>query len=98
MKHVDGAAHMIRLEAWKQIGGYNEIFPGWGCDLDACLRLRQAGWALAVDDREIISHDWENGTVNTDSELRKVYQDGWAQRLVDLHGTDRIPGLGGWYG
>ena len=100
VSHLDGAAHMIRLEAWRKVGGYDaENFPGWGADIDWCHRARAAGYALAVDDREIVAHDWQHGTAHNDPAIKAVYQSGgWAQRLVAKHGTRALPGFGGFYG
>ena len=99
VSHVDGAAHMIRLSAFRAVGGYDAAnFPGWGCDLSLCLVLRRAGWLLAVDDREEVVHDWQRGTAHNDPAIREVYQGGgWQNRLISKHGTREIPGYGGFY-
>jgi len=45
---VTGAALAIRRAAWEQAGPLDEEFRFYGQDLDLCLRLRQAGWGVAV--------------------------------------------------
>jgi GT2 family glycosyltransferase len=38
---------LLRRDAWKQIGGFDEsFFPAWFEDVDFCKRLSQAGWRM----------------------------------------------------
>lgn len=42
-----GAFLMVRREAWKGLGGFDEEFhPVWYEDVDFCLRLRRGGWKV----------------------------------------------------
>src|SRR6185436_9412075 len=43
-----GAALAIRRTALDQVGLFDEAFRFYGQDLDLCLRLRDAGWAVEV--------------------------------------------------
>jgi len=43
---ICGAAFLIRREAYEKIGGLDEHFFFYNEDLDWCLRLRKAGWAI----------------------------------------------------
>lgn len=45
---VSGAAMAIRRTAWREVGPFDERFLFYAQDLDLCLRLRQAGWQVAV--------------------------------------------------
>lgn len=45
---VTGAAMAIRREAWQQAGPLEEGYRFYGQDLDFCLRLRDAGWNVAL--------------------------------------------------
>jgi len=45
---VTGAALAVRRTAWEQVGPLDEDFLFYGQDLDLCLRLRQAGWGIAL--------------------------------------------------
>jgi GT2 family glycosyltransferase len=45
---VTGAALAVRRAAWEEVGPLDEDFSFYGQDLDFCLRLRQAGWGVAL--------------------------------------------------
>jgi GT2 family glycosyltransferase len=45
---VSGAALAIRREAWRAVGPFDTGFRFYCQDLDLCLRLRDAGWRIAV--------------------------------------------------
>jgi GT2 family glycosyltransferase len=45
---VTGAALALRREAWNQVAPLDESFRFYAQDLDLCLRLRAAGWTVAV--------------------------------------------------
>ena len=45
---VTGAALALRRPAWEQVGPLEESFRFYAQDLDLCLRLRSAGWNVAV--------------------------------------------------
>jgi hypothetical protein len=53
---IDWVATLIRKQAWDEVGGFDEAFPGYGSDLEIAYRLKQAGYRLAVDDRHVIHH------------------------------------------
>jgi hypothetical protein len=47
MSGVTAACMVVRGEAWRQIGGFDEAsLPNVLNDVDLCLRLRQAGWDI----------------------------------------------------
>ena len=43
---VAGAFMLVRAEAARQVGAWDEAFFAYGEDIDYCLRLRQAGWTI----------------------------------------------------
>jgi hypothetical protein len=45
---VPGAALAIRAEAWRAVGPFDERLRLYAQDLDLCLRLRAAGWGIAI--------------------------------------------------
>lgn len=65
---IDWVATLIRKNVWDDVGGFNEeMFPGWGAELDLAYRLKSKGYRMAVDDKHVIHHlggvaAWEAGT------------------------------------
>ena len=43
---VAGAFMLVRAEAARQVGAWDETFFAYGEDIDYCLRLRRAGWTI----------------------------------------------------
>ncbi len=44
---VNAACMVLPVSVWQALGGFNEAYFMYCEDVDLCLRLRQAGWALA---------------------------------------------------
>lgn len=54
---VSGAAMAIRREAWLELGPLDEGFAFYAQDTDLCLRMRDAGWEVALmDDVRVVHH------------------------------------------
>lgn len=55
---VDGIAPMVHVDAWRGAGGldYGDNPYGYGVDLAFSVRVRKAGWALAVDHQVAVRH------------------------------------------
>ncbi len=54
---VPGAALAIRRQAWNEVGVLDERFALYAQDLDFCVRLRRAGWGVAlVPEARVIHH------------------------------------------
>jgi len=45
---LQGAALLVRAEAFAQVGGFDESFFMFGEDADLCARIREAGWSVAL--------------------------------------------------
>jgi GT2 family glycosyltransferase len=56
---ASGAALVVRREAWDAVGGFDDRYFMYGEDLDLCLRLRLAGWAIGVEPSAVVEHDYE---------------------------------------
>jgi GT2 family glycosyltransferase len=54
---VNGAAMVIRREAWLQAGELDERFRFYCQDLDYCLRLEDLGWSIAtIPEARVLHH------------------------------------------
>lgn len=53
---VTGAALAIRRGALEQVGALDERFRFYAQDLEYCLRLREAGWEVAIEPRFRVLH------------------------------------------
>ncbi|HXU45690.1 MAG TPA: glycosyltransferase family 2 protein [Thermoanaerobaculia bacterium] len=62
---VTGAALAIRREAFEQVGLLDEAFRFYAQDLDYCLRLRAAGWRVAILPGVRVRHH-QGATIGTD--------------------------------
>lgn len=64
---------LVRIKAFRDIGGFDRRF--WQCesDNDVCLRLRRAGWKVGVDQIYTLRHDGLGGRT------------GGAKRVYDLY-------------
>ena len=59
---VTGACLAIRRDVFEQFGGLDEGFRNGYCDVDLCLRLREAGLRIRyVKEAEIIHHESASG-------------------------------------
>ena len=50
------ACVLVRADAWRSIGGFDERFFMYFEDVDFCLRLEAAGWRLAQEPRALAYH------------------------------------------
>lgn len=53
---VNAACLLVRREAYKQIGGFDERYHMYCEDVDFCLRLQLAGWDLVRAEKALIEH------------------------------------------
>ncbi len=58
VRYIDGTCPMILVDAWDHVGGFDAAeLPGYGADIDWCVRARRNGWKLLVDDRLVVRHE-----------------------------------------
>jgi N-acetylglucosaminyl-diphospho-decaprenol L-rhamnosyltransferase len=53
---VNGAFLLVRAEAWRAVGGFDEGYFMYCEDADLCLRLQLAGWRLARAGTSALHH------------------------------------------
>lgn len=65
---------LVRMEAFREIGGFD--FRFWQCqsDNDLCLRLGRAGWQVAVDDNYTVRHDGAGGRIGGKNRVYDLYR------------------------
>lgn len=56
---LSGAGLLVRADAWKEVGGLDPAYFLYHDDVDLCLRLRLAGWAVVFQPGAHVTHDFE---------------------------------------
>ncbi|HVN87195.1 MAG TPA: glycosyltransferase family 2 protein [Candidatus Binatia bacterium] len=54
--YVDGAAMLVRMDAMREIGGFDEQFFLYVEDADLCRRVHDRGWRVLYDPRVAVVH------------------------------------------
>jgi GT2 family glycosyltransferase len=50
------ACILVRAEAWRSVGGFDESFFLYFEDTDLCIRLESTGWRLVQETRAVVRH------------------------------------------
>lgn len=94
---VSGAALLIRVDAVRELGGFDERFFFFSEEADLCFRLREAGWSVAYWPEARFVHvgaassptsrDWRYAELLRsyllfDAKRRGVQHARWARRLL----------------
>jgi len=85
------ACVLVRAEAFRAVGGFDESFFMYFEDVDLCLRLEAAGWRLAQEPRAVVCHVGgfagrnEVDDLYRPSQLRyyRLHRPQWESRLVE---------------
>jgi GT2 family glycosyltransferase len=56
VRHIDYPAALLRMEAWHDVGAFDENFSSYGNDYDWAIRAKRAGWTFGVDDTVEVRH------------------------------------------
>jgi N-acetylglucosaminyl-diphospho-decaprenol L-rhamnosyltransferase len=79
---VTGAALALRRRAWEEAGPFDEGFRFYGQDLDLCLKVRDAGWTIAIlEDFRVLHH--HGATIRQDPGA-------WGRQHAELLWTDLL--------
>jgi N-acetylglucosaminyl-diphospho-decaprenol L-rhamnosyltransferase len=91
-----GAFLLIRREAWRQVGGFDEsFFPVWFEDVDFCYRLRQAGWRIRYEPGAVARHQGGHAVLRMPWEERQAAWYGSLLRYAQKHlGPQQVRMLG----
>jgi GT2 family glycosyltransferase len=79
-KMVPGHCAVIRKEAWRRIGGFNESVPFAGNDYDFNRRLVDAGMSLGVCLHAAVFHKW-NRSIKAGIALGTFDQRSWCPKF-----------------
>ena len=65
---------LVRMQAFREMGGFDRRF--WQCesDNDLCLRLRKAGWRIGVDQIYTLRHDGIGGRTGGKKRIYDLYR------------------------
>ncbi|MBM3744481.1 MAG: glycosyltransferase [Acidobacteria bacterium] len=81
-----GAFLMIRREAWRELGGFDECFhPLWFEDVDFCRRARAAGYRVRYVPEAMARHQGGHSTVSMGWERRRLCWYDSLLRYSDKH-------------
>jgi GT2 family glycosyltransferase len=90
LDYLTGASLLLRCDALRQVGLFDERFFLYWEDVDLCLRLKQAGWVLAVAaDAEVLHR--QSASTGEGSAAKDRLINATAVKFFRKHGP-----LGGW--
>jgi len=78
---LDWCVPLVRMDAWKDVGGFDERFKGYGADLDFCKRARIKGYRFYVVETEPVKHlgsvtGWPKGG-NCVATMNRLLKEKW---------------------
>lgn len=56
--YASGAAMMVRVDVWKEVGGFEEIYESFHEDTDLSLRIRLAGYKVVLAPESHVIHKY----------------------------------------
>lgn len=75
---VIGASMFINKQVYEKINGFDEDFFLYGEETDLCLRCRQQGFAIDINEQVAIEH------IGGGSEQQNTHYDRWLKRQIGL--------------
>lgn len=76
---VTGSALLVSCDAYRQVGGWTELYDFYFEDIDLCLKLRDAGWEIVHEPAAVVGHH-VSATMTVESDYK--YYLFWRNRLV----------------
>ncbi|MDD3493948.1 MAG: hypothetical protein PHZ19_10685 [Candidatus Thermoplasmatota archaeon] len=78
---IDWCIPLVRMDAWKDVGGFDIRFRGYGADLDFCRRAREMDWGFYVVETAPVLHlgsvtGWPLGG-NCVDEMNRLLKEKW---------------------
>ncbi|OGR94716.1 MAG: hypothetical protein A2902_04940 [Elusimicrobia bacterium RIFCSPLOWO2_01_FULL_64_13] len=89
MAFLSGCALMIRAEAGRSLGFFDERFFAYAEDLDLCLRARKAGWKLLYRPESVVFHKGSATAGDQYGPFQSFYR--WRNRLLVFSKHARLP-------
>jgi N-acetylglucosaminyl-diphospho-decaprenol L-rhamnosyltransferase len=86
---LQGAALLLRREAFDEVGGFDERFFMYGEDADLCARLRAAGWAIELCVDATFVHVGGGSSRNEAGRLRIELLRSWLRLIAKRDGAER---------
>lgn len=85
------ACVLVRAEAFREVGGFDERFFMYFEDVDLCVRLEAAGWRLVQEPRALVRHEGGFARHPTVDELYRpsqllyyaIHRPRWEHRLME---------------
>ena len=82
---LSGAVWLVRMDAWRALGGFDENIFLFHEDDDMCLRARAAGYGLVLAAAARAAHGQGQSSARSfKSEWRKQYHLGWSRSYLGL--------------
>ncbi|MDT0182963.1 glycosyltransferase family 2 protein [Microbacterium sp. ARD31] len=85
---VSGGCVLVRRAALESIGGLSERWFMYAEDIDMCLKLKDAGWRVALDSEVNATHETGQSSAGQDGRVSTL----WLENLFDLYCVRYSPG------
>jgi N-acetylglucosaminyl-diphospho-decaprenol L-rhamnosyltransferase len=86
---LQGAALLLRREAFDEVGGFDERFFMYGEDADLCARLRAAGWGVDLCPESTFVHVGGGSSRDEGERLRIELLRSWLRLIAKRDGIER---------
>jgi GT2 family glycosyltransferase len=84
---IQGAALLLRREAFDAVGGFDQRFFMYGEDADLCARLRDAGWSIGLCPDAVFVHVGGGSTRGEGARMRIELLRSWLRLIAKRDGV-----------